>query len=1561
MANTEGMPDEVMQEMLALPADGPSPSGRPAAAAAPSRRGPMSRAERIRKRDEAMKAQRERQQRVAGATSTGAVSSSATEQVAGKPPGRPEAGQEDDDTTSNDDGKHDRRKGEQQTKLGSQPAFRLPKARSEMMDNWSEEVGAPSATVIRSSRAPSVRPRLGNDNNPDAVSIEEQSKPVQQQQKQQTQQSPGVANANISDTSFRESQRQQQQYPSESKSAAGSMKPVIKSQSIQERPAHLRSINTSHHQQQQAGGKKPSKFLQRRMMQQQKAGGSSSFVGGTAGGFPSLDVPIGTFARSSKSPAAAQPSMAAGKDLVFLGPMGKVATTSSAEDAKDNTNAGNGNSADAMLDGMSEAEIMDGIAEIESALSEKSIAFLRSRGRKKRAKEATKQNQGVAAAKKNSPGTSASSMVRSQALNTHPSIMVDKEREATTLSSIRTEEELDRAYADFNRSGNAILESSVPDVDAPGGKIQDLESATALLRSTSYRQTMLAAKTTCELLTERVAAVRQEATTDLADINRDASENYPLLLPVALRCLLDLPQPHKHEQLHSYVLQSIRCLVELFAHASHRVYTSLDELEHHAASVYQHDFMEDDVPTPPSGACYDKSAAPLSVAQELEDSPVDGALYATNSSAETAKKDGEAFYADPLWTLLSRMRVIPCLSRIIASLHRQSQLPEEITSSICAILSMLSLRSPGAACAIAQHETLLPQLVNISLTPGASYGETKESFIVSPSVALSSLVLLCTLARQSRTVASQTEPFASIMTNLFAILGIPAENEMELAVQKSCLILWRILLRYGLAIPHLSTFISLATPHLSIKNETEFSLTADYLSAFTNVCECAKIITRSKTQSSVRLTGDQADTLAMAGAWLSPHVRKCAEFLSEQTSNYSSFSTDQSNMKLVGARLRFLLSYVAASAPTDILKLAAIEEETSGIKISGADKSSFVSVVSRRTCISSLDAVLKSGLVESSLHFVMMYAYVSEWKDTSRRHNVADADSKGSLRQEASACSLLVAFVSLLSNIVNNESIFDDGQGTAKETRDALSIASDFNLMVSFSLRTISHFPPPEAPSLARAGWIDAAQYSIVKLLCSAKQIAPNDGFELQQVRAMAYALLGRLQVGDEAMAAVLLSQDILFTTPTFKGEEGEALPLQAMLLRELCNSQKSRGQLDHSFKLHKGHGITTAGNGPFGLESLRSEADYVAPPRKADEGVNDDLSDPIIPLGKCWLWQVLSSTVSPPPEASAQQRSMLLVDAAAVIISSLELLSCMEDNFGSSSRHYTAQISAGTKLYHLSNSCLFPEEVLRDEQFESLFSSLFVCITSETQGSTIVRASMAKAYVEACYCHSRINRSKKDEDDAEKEKLLALLDGNVRPADDFSTKEVTALVDFVGDMCSAYTEYGAQYEALNYCMRLLLLPGFPSKARVEVLTKLRGLLHLLTFQNEMGDLAGESMSKALEVALDGSHREPSEVLNAFADALCSRGINDNARRLDAETGGYAYFIAIASLARSYSCSLRSKETGAVEAAKKRMERIDDEATTHILKVADRLSANEEDDGKAVVKCVLDVIVREKN
>ena len=1552
MANTEGMPDEVVEEMLALP----SPSSVSAAAVAASRRAggrgvgagsspaaATSRAERIRRRDEAMRAQRERQQQ----RQTRAVDEGDTRGV------------------SSEDTSHER-KMMQQAQVDAQPAFKLHASRAEMMDSWSEEGGmAPSATVVRSSRAPVIRskskhaPPHGEDKMTNRSKIATDSG--------NTAAAPMVKER--PSVSFAGTERDETAAPP----PFNRPKPVIKAAAIQERPVHLRSMAGSIQQQgqqdgpQHGSGKRPSKFLQRRMQKQQGkaegtgagAGvgtGSSSFsVGGTAGGFPSLDVPIGTFARkggNNQSPR--QPTVS--KDMVALGSRSR--TSAPVEKSKQREGNGDG-SANSMLSGMSRTGIMEGIAEIESALSEQSIAFLKARGQKKKQAAQADSKQ-----KEKQPKCTTLSMSATPKATAAPE--VDKAKEAEILSSIRTEEDLDRIYSDFNASaGASVLESSAPEIEAPGGKIQDLKSATALLRSTSYRQTILAAKTTCELLSKRIHDLKSagDGCHDAAAIERSSAGDYPAVLPVALRCLLDLPQPHRHEQLHSYVLQSLRHLIELFAHPSHRVSMSLSDLEQNGSSVYQLYFLDDDIPAPPAASCYESGASKLSAAQKVEDSPVEGALYATNSSAESASKDGEAFYADPLWTLLSRMRIIPCVARIIASAKGRGSetlgVLGEIVTPICSILSMLSLRSPGAACAIAQHKTMLPDLVEMTLTPGAHFeqtGKSKESFLVNPRAALPAMILLCTLARQSRTIASQSEPFASIITTLHAMLGIPAETEEELVVQKYCLLLWRTLLRYGLAIPHLSTFISLATPHLSAKKETAFSLTADYLSAFSNVCECAKVITRSKTESSIRLTEEQADTLAMAGVWLSPHVQKCAAFLKEAASS----TVDAAGTKMLAARLRFLLSYVAASAPSDIMKLAAvIEEETMGAKIRDVDKSAFVSVVSRSECIEVLQAVFKSGLLKIALPKVLSWAFVSEWKGPLR---VPTDFMATSIDEEASSCALLSAFVSLLSNMVNNESIFDDGFGSTDQRSDVISIADEFSCLVFSTLSTLSgsDLEVAVSPSAAGSGWIDAAFYILVKFLSSVKQrdsirsvLVSNaeDNAELRWLREMAFALIGRLKVGDEAMAAVLLSQDILFATPSIDGKRNQGSPLQGMLLQELVNSPRSQSQLDHSFKLHRGHGITAAGIGPFGLESLRSDAEFVAPPnRAADNGQGRGIAvEPLIPLGKLWLWQVLSSTIDPPPEASAQQRAVLLNDAAAVIISSLELLSCMEKE--PSSNGYTSQIHPGAKLYHLSNSCLFPEEVLRHEKFEQLFCSLFQDISSIKD-----HQSIPKAFVAACYQHSRTTRSKLESngqaknDETDEEKLLALFEDKPSSSEEFTAKEVAALADFVGDMCSAYTEYGAQYESLNHCVRLLLRYGFPSKARLEIIAKLRGLLHLLTLQIEVEDVGKENMSISLQLSLaSSSQKESPEVLDALANALSSRDPNDSIRRLDAETGGYAYYFAIASLAQSYASSIRSNEPGAQEAARRRLELLGDEAKAAILRATNSI----EKEGLRVVSAVL--------
>ena len=490
------MPDEVVEEMLALPS--PSSVSAAAVAAVSSRRAggrgvgagsstaaATSRAERIRRRDEAMRAQRERQQQQR----------------------QTRAADEGDSATgaSSEDASHERRKMMQQAQVDAQPAFKLHASRAEMMDGWSEEGGvAPSATVVRSSRAPVIRSKSkhatphGEDKTTNRSKIASDSG--------NTAASPMVKER--PSVSFAGTERDTTAPPP----SFNRPKPVIKAAAIQERPVHLRSMAGSIQQQgqqdgpQHGSGKRPSKFLQRRMQKQQGkaegtgagAGvgtGSSSFsVGGTAGGFPSLDVPIGTFARkggNKQSPR--QPTVS--KDIVALGSRSR--TSAPVEESKQREENGNG-SADTMLSGMSRTEIMEGIAEIESALSEQSIAFLKARGQKKKQAAQADSKQ-----KEKQPKGTTSSMSATPKATAAPEI--DKAKEAEILSSIRTDEDLDRVYSDFNASaGASVLESSAPEIEAPGGKIQDLESSTALLRSTSYRQTILAAKTTCELLSERV-------------------------------------------------------------------------------------------------------------------------------------------------------------------------------------------------------------------------------------------------------------------------------------------------------------------------------------------------------------------------------------------------------------------------------------------------------------------------------------------------------------------------------------------------------------------------------------------------------------------------------------------------------------------------------------------------------------------------------------------------------------------------------------------------------------------------------------------------------------------------------------------------------------------------------------------------------------------------------------------------------------------------------------------------------------------------------------------------
>jgi len=312
---------------------------------------------------------------------------------------------------------------------------------------------------------------------------------------------------------------------------------------------------------------KPKRVSKFKMRQQQKDAA-------TEGGFPSFNIPVGTFTRKGKvekkmSQAASQSS--------------SIGSSSQPSDT------------DKLLANMSKTEINESVAEIESMLSAETIQFLRNRRKK--------TDYGAKIKNATSEVSEEASMMKSNVNNTkmknkvisHQMSIEEKERTSKILSTIRTEEELDEAFAE------AMGGISTTDQE-PDGNDSELEAASRLLRSTAMRQRILGAKNVCELLEARL-----DRLSGARDYSFDESaSDYPELLPVALRCILDSSSPQKHTQLLSYALRAISSMVILFAHPDHRTNLSISTTHRTANDIFQQDFMHDAVPTTMASASYNQ-------------------------------------------------------------------------------------------------------------------------------------------------------------------------------------------------------------------------------------------------------------------------------------------------------------------------------------------------------------------------------------------------------------------------------------------------------------------------------------------------------------------------------------------------------------------------------------------------------------------------------------------------------------------------------------------------------------------------------------------------------------------------------------------------------------------------------------------------------------------------------------------------------------------------------------------------------------------------------------------
>ena len=1094
-------------------------------------------------------------------------------------------------------------------------------------------------------------------------------------------------------------------------------------------------------------------------------------------GFPTLMRPLGAFIKKTNSATLMS-------SKPFFTPNVIEATTPTDPDVLHSHIA---RDADALLEQMSATEIKDGVQELEAALTPEMLNFLKNRRKKKVSRSFPEEKGLTGKPTKTHPNKSILSTTTPTPTTTTPNRQ-EKERIAHVLTSIQTIEDLDKAY---EREMGTGIQFNTQNCQ------QDWTKACNLLRSTSTRQSLWAAKTLCEKLETDIQNNHTcrigECTTELP---------YPAILPVSLRCLLD-DSTSIGGLLHTYVLRSIYALLQLRAPIDHVVDVTLTKPT--SMQLYQEHFLEDTIPTASFGASYPKIAITPIYSNVISDA----VAYSTSSSSTSATQDATSFWGDPMWTLLSKMKIIPRLAQITLN----TQLPREAMVAICGIMAMLSIRSPGAAVAIAQHKTLLTCVLQRSLLPPDEASTTKD--YLNPAIAIPAMILLCTMARQSRSVATVI-PFDSIVPPLLAM------DTCEPKLVRWALVLWRTMVRYGLGLQHVQFIVARSVVHLAKARVVDTPLAVEFLTCFANVLDCVKVA-KHKNTTSIHVTQEEMGIMMDAEGWLASTIKTASEILGTKI---------ERSTRLKAACLRLLQSYASIYAPIDNQKPIHLSE--------------FFLAESYP-----LLANLKGLIVDGTL------AMAIEQGICNKSSNVIN---------EAVCCALVDAFAALSTSFV---SIWDSLECASQVMLTDISNSYE-NLFTVMNIRL-------HASDRARQGWLNQTQFRIVRLLLD----TADDDLAFRSVRSLAFDLLGRLEKGEEAQAAILFSNDKLFIP--LNPNVGTSSGLSSMFISELCSSNVAQMQADHSFKLLRGFGITTDGWGPFTLDTLLSDAER-------SNSSND--AEKLLPLGKLWLWQVLSGEIRNSfLESFSEQHSLVLVSCLELILD-IELTS---DALAKST-------PLGSKLYFLLNLCLAPESILRSNDVHTLSLRLVDHYVQQLNNEGNFGSDM----IMTCYKHSRVQSQATDDTEAATGKVTKLF--NTLTGDcAVQSNALRTMVDFIADICSAFIEYGAQYEIFVKCIRIMLRPEFPSKIQIETLTRLRDVVSLLTLPNEVElwpTLAEMSSGCILDTIPgdNGAMMESPEILDLVANILKT----DAYKRIDPCTqGDFFLLVACAMLGRSLTGALK--------------------------------------------------------
>jgi hypothetical protein len=130
---------------------------------------------------------------------------------------------------------------------------------------------------------------------------------------------------------------------------------------------------------------------------------------------------------------------------------------------------------------------------------------------------------------------------------------------------------------------------------------------------------------------------------------------------------------------------------------------------------------------------------------------------------------------------------------------------------------------------------------------------------------------------------------------------------------------------------------------------------------------------------------------------------------------------------------------------------------------------------------------------------------------------------------EAAACAFLESFVSTVLTLEKSSS-HPENRMIRKLAHSTQRILEGLKEATKIKVDDTSAMSSFEKMPLARRGWINQCHFAIAKLLFHAMSIdVLTTSSDINLLRMLVFSLLGRLERGNESMAAVLFSQDVLF------------------------------------------------------------------------------------------------------------------------------------------------------------------------------------------------------------------------------------------------------------------------------------------------------------------------------------------------------------------------------------------------------------------------------------------------